>query len=281
MLKEQNLLEMKLRKEQAVRDLAQSILLYRPEDENEGSLLLHGRELGYNLERCRVAVILDILSHTGGEEWVQKVALQQIRAFFQDPSHLISPLDNFRIALFPALRCGDEDGGMEDAAAALCRSLLDTLKESGIVAAAAVGTGATNLRELAESARSAREALRVGKIFKEENLHSARMLETERLLASVSRRRRTKHIAQVLLNLEKHDPGGELAKTFMTWCEASLSPKEVAEKLSIHRNTLQYRLKKIKEKTKLDPWNFHDSFVLWTALVLKMLENNGAFPEEG
>ena len=43
----------------------------------------------------------------------------------------------------------------------------------------------------------------------------------------------------------------------------------MAERLSMHRNSLQYRLKKIRALTGKDPWNFKDAFELWAAFVLK------------
>ena len=81
-------------------------------------------------------------------------------------------------------------------------------------------------------------------------------------------------IEQVLAPLEKIDAGGELAETFLAWCKNPFAPREVAEKLAIYRNTLQYRLRKIREAVRLNPWNFHDGFTLWIALTLEKLEKN-------
>ena len=78
------------------------------------------------------------------------------------------------------------------------------------------------------------------------------------------------HIEQTLHNVNKIDD--ELSNTFLAWCRNPFSAGKVAQELSIHRNTLQYRLKKIKESWGLDPWNFHDCFTLWSALILKKRE---------
>lgn len=42
--------------------------------------------------------------------------------------------------------------------------------------------------------------------------------------------------------------------------------KETAESLNIHRNTLQYRLNKIREKVGLDPFSITDGFILYIIL---------------
>ena len=61
----------------------------------------------------------------------------------------------------------------------------------------------------------------------------------------------------------------EMRDTFLGWCESPFASGEVAERLSMHRNSLQYRLKKIRALTGKDPWNFKDAFELWAAFVLK------------
>ncbi len=49
------------------------------------------------------------------------------------------------------------------------------------------------------------------------------------------------------------------------------SLKKTAQQLFIHRNTLQYQLDKIHQKTGLDPRNFQDSVTLYLALQMKRL----------
>ncbi|MDR1580051.1 MAG: helix-turn-helix domain-containing protein [Synergistaceae bacterium] len=280
MLKEQSILEAKLRKEQAIRDLARSILLYKPEEKNENSILLNGRELGYKLERCRIAVVVEISPASSGE--IQETALCQVRRFFADPAHLISSLAGFQIVLFLAPRSRQGNSGSketEDATVKLCRQLIKELEETGIHSRAGVGVEAKNLPELALSARSAREALRVGGDLGNENeeVHSARSLVMERFLAATPRGRRARYIELVFAELSQSKWDEELLNTFLVWCENPFSPKDAAKKLSIHRNTLQFRLKKLRQILGLDPWNFHDSFVLWTALILRKFEERVTF----
>lgn len=56
-----------------------------------------------------------------------------------------------------------------------------------------------------------------------------------------------------------------------TYYKYNLSLKQTAETLYIHKNTLQYRLDKIAEKTKLNPRDYHDSVKLYVALLLQTL----------
>lgn len=54
-----------------------------------------------------------------------------------------------------------------------------------------------------------------------------------------------------------------------TYFNCSLSLKTASEKLFIHKNTLQYQLDKIAERTGLNPRVFHDAFMLQFALFCK------------
>ncbi|MDR1510146.1 MAG: helix-turn-helix domain-containing protein [Synergistaceae bacterium] len=284
MLREQNILEMKLRREQAIRDLAQSILLYDKTEDKRG-ILSYARGLGYDLECCRIAVILEIVSQPEKDEWDFDKILRRIRNFFTERKHLISVVENFQIVLYLALSCPSDTGEMETTAARLSQSLLEDLENHGIVALAGVGLEAHDFNELSRSARAARMALHTGKLLEgspnafdgaqldtaAKRVHSARELVLEILLMTLPKEQVPNHIEQILATLRNGDADGELARTFLVWCRNPFASGEVAQELTIHRNTLQYRLKKIKEIIGLNPWDFHDSFLLWTALTLQQV----------
>lgn len=56
------------------------------------------------------------------------------------------------------------------------------------------------------------------------------------------------------------------ADTLQAFFSCNQNIKETAEQLFIHRNTLIYRLKRIKEESSYDPQNFKDAFTLQMAL---------------
>ena len=269
LLMEQAFLELKLRQQLAVRDLAESIMLYRPEDENTDMLLLHGKELGFDLERCRIAVILELRDpnrRSEGQDALRDMALNRITNFFSNPTHLIAPLRNRQLVLFLALSCSRREGEMEEAALRLCEALADHLRKEGIDMEAGIGIDADTLPLLAQSAHLAREALSTGRALGM-RICPSRALGIEMLLSYIPAGRKRQHIERVLRNLEEVTQ--ELSDTFLAWCRDPFSPAEVARSLAIHRNTLQYRLKKLRDILGLDPWNFHDCFTIWSALILR------------
>jgi carbohydrate diacid regulator len=63
-----------------------------------------------------------------------------------------------------------------------------------------------------------------------------------------------------------------LLKTVKAYFAENLNLTKAAERLHIHRNTLIYRLGKIKDLTGLDPEQFEDAVQIRLALILLDLE---------
>jgi len=63
----------------------------------------------------------------------------------------------------------------------------------------------------------------------------------------------------------------EQKETFEVFCQNNLNISETARSLYLHRNTLLYRLDRLKEATGLDPRQFADALLLRVALLLDKL----------
>ena len=151
----------------------------------------------------------------------------------------------------------------------LAKSFIENLEVKGITADVAVGFPANDMNGLAISLRSARDAMRLGGLLKMNGVVSARSLTSEALLDMLPVGKREEFAHRTLAGLEGRSDYEEMRDTFLGWCESPFASGEVAERLSMHRNSLQYRLKKIRALTGKDPWNFKDAFELWAAFVLK------------
>ncbi|NGP46484.1 hypothetical protein G4V62_16575 [Bacillaceae bacterium SIJ1] len=102
-------------------------------------------------------------------------------------------------------------------------------------------------------------------------------LGTELLILELSHEQKRDFAARIL---HLHHPEmNDLLKDLYLFFRNDQSVQRTAEQLFIHKNTLQYRLKKIASITKRDPRQFQDAQLLFTALLcLRLsdisLENN-------
>jgi len=83
-------------------------------------------------------------------------------------------------------------------------------------------------------------------------------------------------LATYLLSPLDHEP--DLLKTLDACFATDLSPSRAARALSIHRNTLSYRLDKVASLTGLDPRRFDDAVQIRLALLLRCLPNGPEIP---
>ena len=74
--------------------------------------------------------------------------------------------------------------------------------------------------------------------------------------------------AHILSALAARNDFETLRDTFMNFCESPFTSSKTAGKMHLHRNSLQYRLKKIRMLTGHDPKNIKEAFELWAAFLM-------------
>lgn len=133
-----------------------------------------------------------------------------------------------------------------------------------------IGTVAGHLRDLAKSYKEAQIAIEVGKVFDTEKfIISYENLGIGRLIYQLP----TTLCEMFLQEVFKKNPIDSLDKetlfTINKFFENNLILSETARKLFVHRNTLVYRLEKIKKLTGLDLREFDDAITFKVALMVK------------
>jgi DNA-binding PucR family transcriptional regulator len=74
---------------------------------------------------------------------------------------------------------------------------------------------------------------------------------------------------------------GELSRTIRTFAECSLNVKQTARRLSVHTNTVYFRLNRINKLTGIDPRTFSGASILLTALRLLEVHASSNGPQAG
>ena len=72
-----------------------------------------------------------------------------------------------------------------------------------------------------------------------------------------------------LVLLAREDRRGVLRRTLNAWFAASGHAVAAAHALHVHRNTLEYRLRRIREVTGLNPAVYEEGMMLYIALQLE------------
>lgn len=149
------------------------------------------------------------------------------------------------------------------------------LRELGVRTIIGIGTTARHLRELANRYKEAQVAIEVGKVFDDnksiihyENLGLGRIIYQlpttlcEMFLSEVFKKNPIESLDQ------------ETLFTINKFFENNLNVSETSRKLFVHRNTLVYRLEKIKKLTGLDLREFDHAIIFKVALMVKKYLNS-------
>ena len=147
----------------------------------------------------------------------------------------------------------------------------DTLKsELSIKTVIGIGTVAEHLRELADSYKEAQTAIDVGKVFDtEKSIINYENLGIGRLIYQLPTTLCEIFLSEVFKKNSIDSLDQETLFTINKFFENNLNVSETSRKLFVHRNTLVYRLEKIKKLTGLDLRQFDHAIVFKVALMVR------------
>jgi Regulator of polyketide synthase expression len=158
----------------------------------------------------------------------------------------------------------------------LASSIVDTLSgEFYISAFVGIGTIVGNIKDLSRSFKEAQIALEVGKVFDDEkHIITYTSLGIGRLIYQLPTTLCEAFLTEIFENGSIDTIDQETLFTIQKFFENSLNVSETSRKLFVHRNTLVYRLDKVKKITGLDLREFDDAIVFKISTMVKKYLNS-------
>ena len=133
-----------------------------------------------------------------------------------------------------------------------------------------IGTVVGHIRELARAYKEAQVAIEVGKVFDtEKSIINYENLGIGRLIYQLPTTLCEMFLQEVFKKGSIDSLDEETLFTIQKFFENNLNVSETSRKLFVHRNTLVYRLEKIKKLTGLDLREFDDAITFKVALMVK------------
>jgi hypothetical protein len=162
-----------------------------------------------------------------------------------------------------------EEETMEDSLASICIGLHEMLASEWIGEChLAVAQPAAPAKGMVETTLLLRETISLGRKFHVgTNIHLPWSLQLERLLNAIPEAQRSKYLEQSLKRADLFVES-EMLSTIEAFFALDCNVSETAKKLYIHRNTLLYRLDKLKQETGLDVRQFRDAVLVKIILLL-------------
>ena len=165
-----------------------------------------------------------------------------------------------------------ESKDMEDYA----RTLIETVhSKHGLKATIGISSVVDNLKDLARAYKEARIAFEVGKVFDiEKPVISYENLGIGRLIYQLPTTLCEMFLSEVFKKGSLESLDRETLMTVQSFFENNLNVSETSRKLFVHRNTLVYRLEKIRKLSGLDLREFDHAVTFKVALMVKKYLSN-------
>lgn len=153
----------------------------------------------------------------------------------------------------------------------IARNIEDTLNsELFVKSTIGIGTVAMQLKDIVSSFKEAQLAIEVGQVFDtEKSILSFENLGIGRLIYQLPTTLCEQFLAEVFRKGSINALDHETLFTIQKFFENNLNVSETSRKLFVHRNTLVYRLEKIKKITGLDLREFDHAIIFKVALMVR------------
>ena len=232
-----------------------------------GDIYIKSRELRFNNDATRVVFLVRVTKSNDIS------VFDVIQNFFPDKTKdFVININESDIALIKEVRPNVEDKDLEKLAQSICDTLSTEFYCTAIVG---IGTCVTGIKELARSFKEAQVALEVGKVFDtERSIISYENLGIARLIYQLPTTLCDMFLREVFKKGSIDSLDQETLFTIQKFFENNLNVSETSRKLFVHRNTLVYRLEKIKKLTGLDLREFDDAIVFKVALMVNKYLNS-------
>ena len=227
-----------------------------------GDIYIRAKELHFSTEAPRAVFLVRQLGH--GDVATVDVLSNMFTDRLQD---FVLSINETDIAVVKQITASTTGEDLEK----MARGMEETLRnELYIKTVIGIGTVAEHLRSLADSYKEAQTAIDVGKVFDtEKSIINYENLGIGRLIYQLPTTLCEIFLSEVFKKNTIDSLDQETLFTINKFFENNLNVSETSRKLFVHRNTLVYRLEKIKKITGLDLRQFDHAIVFKVALMVR------------
>ena len=227
-----------------------------------GDIYLRAKELHFSTESPRAVFLVRQVGHTdvGTLDVVTNLFPDRLQDF-------VLSINETDVAVVKQINGSTTEEDLER----MATKIEDTLRNELFVRTViGIGTISEHLRSLADSYKEAQTAIEVGKVFDtEKSIINYENLGIGRLIYQLPTTLCEIFLSEVFKKNTIESLDHETLFTINKFFENNLNVSETSRKLFVHRNTLVYRLEKIKKLTGLDLRLFDHAIVFKVALMVR------------
>ena len=227
-----------------------------------GDIYIRAKELHFATDAPRAVFLIRQVGHSDA------ATVDVLGGMFSDKlQDFVLSVNESDVAVVKQISGTTTSEELEKMAAGMEEMLKNELRIKTVIG---IGTVADHLRELADSYKEAQTAIDVGKVFDtEKSIINYENLGIGRLIYQLPTTLCEIYLSEVFKKNSIDSLDQETLFTINKFFENNLNVSETSRKLFVHRNTLVYRLEKIKKLTGLDLRQFDHAIVFKVALMVR------------
>lgn len=257
--------------------------------------LTRGQIVGYDILIPRVALVMDIYQFEKtakqslqafkgskeGEIHLQRLkndVLKTIQGIFVDnPQEIASYTGGDRFVVLKIVNLTDSDEILRKKLLRIGKKIKNTISQQmKFKVTIGIGEYHEDIRGISKSFKEATQALDVGtKLEGAGDIYHVDNLGVGKLLAEIKRESQKEFMEKTIYSTKNNKEkkiNETLLETLKAFFDNNLSILKTAKVIYVHRNTLLYRLRRVKEITGLDPKKFDDAVQLRMALKMRVYQ---------
>ena len=232
-----------------------------------GDVYVRAKELHFNADVARAVFLI---RQTGKSDVTAIDVLQNL--FPNRQKDFVLSITESDLVLIKEMNPGFESEELYAIADSIDKAMQ---RELGVKTVIGIGTPARHLRELADRYKEAQVAIDVGKVFDDDkSIINYENLGLGRIIYQLPTTLCEMFLSEVFKKNPIESLDQETLYTINKFFENNLNVSETSRKLFVHRNTLVYRLEKIKKLTGLDLREFDHAIIFKVALMVKKYLNS-------
>ena len=227
-----------------------------------GDIYVRAKELHFISEAPRAVFLIRQVETT------EPALIDVVQGMFPDKQQdFVLSINETDIAIVKQIAPGTEKAELLQTAQTIEQTLRSELFVKTVIG---ISTVAGHLRELADAYKEAQVAIEVGKVFEtEKTIINYENLGIGRLIYQLPTTLCEIFLSEVFKKNSIDTLDQETLFTINKFFENNLNVSETSRKLFVHRNTLVYRLEKIRKLTGLDLREFEHAITFKVALMVK------------
>jgi len=227
-----------------------------------GDIYIRAKELHFVTDAPRAVFLIRQVGHS------DVATVDVLSGMFPDKlQDFVLSINETDIAIVKQISGSTTEEDLEKMALSIEETLRNELSIKTVIG---IGTVFDHLRELADSYKEAQTAIDVGKVFDtEKSIINYEKLGIGRLIYQLPTTLCEIFLSEVFKKNSIDSLDQETLFTINKFFENNLNVSETSRKLFVHRNTLVYRLEKIKKLTGLDLREFDHAIIFKVALMVR------------